>query len=56
MSKQASKEELRKAWLAGFLTSGEGFNGEYPYEGETPENASPELIELANEYAEAHCV
>lgn len=34
--KKPTKKELeliRESWFAGFMTSGEGWNGEYPFEG-----------------------
>ena len=31
------RHELEAAYLAGFKTSAEGYNGEYPFEGESPE-------------------
>jgi len=30
------REMLERAYLAGFAASGEGWNGEYPFEGENP--------------------
>ncbi len=46
------KEQLERAYLAGFNASGEGYNGEYPFGG--PEEYSPESHELwiedRNEY------
>lgn len=40
--------EIGKAWLAGFMSSAEGYNGEYPFEGEPPSDA---LIDQAEKYA-----
>jgi hypothetical protein len=31
---RATQKEIRQIFLAGFMASGEGFNGEYPYETE----------------------
>lgn len=33
LAKQMEKEQIMQARLDGFKVSGEGFNGEYPYEG-----------------------
>jgi hypothetical protein len=37
---------LRRAFLEGFKVSGEGWNGEYPYEG-VPD---PEIMDVLEEY------
>lgn len=39
--------QIREAYLDGFMDSGEGHNGEYPFDGERDD---PRLQELADEY------
>lgn len=40
-------ERVRDAWLDGFLASGEGWNGEYPFD---EDRDDPRLQERADEY------
>ena len=39
-AKQMEKEQILNARLDGFKISGEGFNGEYPYEGQSDDSIS----------------
>lgn len=39
------------AFLAGLMASGEGWNGEYPYEGDTPEDVWPDIAESYDKWA-----
>ena len=39
-TKQMEKEQILNARLDGFKISGEGFNGEYPYEGQSDDSIS----------------
>jgi hypothetical protein len=49
-AKPVSLEDLlRDAFTAGFMASGEGYNGEYPFEGHQPHKVRGELAEQINE-------
>lgn len=52
-AKQMEKEQILDARLDGFKVSGEGYNGEYPFEGE-PDNIISDSIENEQYYNETY--
>ena len=50
---EALKQALEAAYLAGFKASGEGYNGEYPFDANNPENDAVWLKDRDNAIQEA---
>lgn len=48
-SAATAREMLERAYLAGFAASGEGWNGEFPFEDENPLD-DPYWVEIRDEF------